>query len=548
MLVFALLAASLDLLVGRHRAAVARPGAPTSAAGAYAAGLVAKHVTAGGPVLLLAAGPPAALLAAARGWLPVRARGIYFLMLTLAVGEIVHELAETLGGRDRRLQRPVPGSRPSSLCRAATPLRTPGSCYWYVLGRLLCSGRGVVGACRASPFGRRCGASATTRRGCGRSATGPSSTSSRCSASPARSPGWPASLLGRPATVRHPGRPRLRDVGAGAARGDHRRRRARSGGRASARPLVVLVRDELGPSLGGHGPLLLGLVFVAAVYLLPRGVAGARLPPVPERAPRDRGCCERRGADAGVRVLQAVDGVDLSRRAGARHAVIGPNGAGKSTLFKLITGTLRASAGTVALRRPATSPACPSTRGPGSAWARPSSTPACSRSLTGARQRRPGRPARGRRLGAWPARAPAGRRAAIGADERCSSCVGLAGRGGGAGGGAVARRAPAAGGGASRWPPRRGCCCWTSRRPACRPPRAPASPSCSRRSAGAITVLFVEHDLDLVFRLATHGDRAAPRAGSWLTAPRRGPRPTRRAARPTSATPPWTTCSWRRTS
>jgi branched-chain amino acid transport system ATP-binding protein len=47
--------------------------------------------------------------------------------------------------------------------------------------------------------------------------------------------------------------------------------------------------------------------------------------------------------------LRAVDGVDLEVATGARHALIGPNGAGKSTLFKLVTGTMRAHAGTVEL-------------------------------------------------------------------------------------------------------------------------------------------------------------------------------------------------------
>jgi branched-chain amino acid transport system ATP-binding protein len=47
--------------------------------------------------------------------------------------------------------------------------------------------------------------------------------------------------------------------------------------------------------------------------------------------------------------LKAVDGVDLTVEKGARHALIGPNGAGKSTLFKLVTGTMRAHAGTVEL-------------------------------------------------------------------------------------------------------------------------------------------------------------------------------------------------------
>jgi branched-chain amino acid transport system ATP-binding protein len=47
--------------------------------------------------------------------------------------------------------------------------------------------------------------------------------------------------------------------------------------------------------------------------------------------------------------LRAVDGVDLEIRPGARHALIGPNGAGKTTLFRLITGLLRVSGGQVSL-------------------------------------------------------------------------------------------------------------------------------------------------------------------------------------------------------
>jgi branched-chain amino acid transport system ATP-binding protein len=47
--------------------------------------------------------------------------------------------------------------------------------------------------------------------------------------------------------------------------------------------------------------------------------------------------------------LKAVDDVSLDVPPGARHALIGPNGAGKSTLFKLVTGALAVSSGTVAL-------------------------------------------------------------------------------------------------------------------------------------------------------------------------------------------------------
>ncbi|MCY0931836.1 ABC transporter ATP-binding protein [Streptomyces sp. H27-H1] len=45
--------------------------------------------------------------------------------------------------------------------------------------------------------------------------------------------------------------------------------------------------------------------------------------------------------------FRALDDVCLTVRAGARHAIIGPNGAGKSTLFGLISGTLPVTAGSI---------------------------------------------------------------------------------------------------------------------------------------------------------------------------------------------------------
>jgi branched-chain amino acid transport system ATP-binding protein len=47
--------------------------------------------------------------------------------------------------------------------------------------------------------------------------------------------------------------------------------------------------------------------------------------------------------------LRAVDGVDLGVAAGARHALIGPNGAGKSTLLRLVSGGLRVTDGRIRL-------------------------------------------------------------------------------------------------------------------------------------------------------------------------------------------------------
>ncbi|MBA3248845.1 MAG: ABC transporter ATP-binding protein [Geodermatophilaceae bacterium] len=58
---------------------------------------------------------------------------------------------------------------------------------------------------------------------------------------------------------------------------------------------------------------------------------------------------ELRGVGRQFGALRAVDDVDLTVAAGTRHGLIGPNGAGKSTLFKLIAGTLRVSAGSVLL-------------------------------------------------------------------------------------------------------------------------------------------------------------------------------------------------------
>jgi len=48
--------------------------------------------------------------------------------------------------------------------------------------------------------------------------------------------------------------------------------------------------------------------------------------------------------------LTAVSGVSLSLPEGSRHALIGPNGAGKTTLINLLTGVLAPSEGDVFLR------------------------------------------------------------------------------------------------------------------------------------------------------------------------------------------------------
>ena len=64
---------------------------------------------------------------------------------------------------------------------------------------------------------------------------------------------------------------------------------------------------------------------------------------VPEFALETRNLGKRFGAYA------AVDGVNLAIRPGARHALIGPNGAGKTTLINLLSGYLKPGAGQVFL-------------------------------------------------------------------------------------------------------------------------------------------------------------------------------------------------------
>lgn len=47
--------------------------------------------------------------------------------------------------------------------------------------------------------------------------------------------------------------------------------------------------------------------------------------------------------------LQVIQGFNLELQRGARHALIGPNGAGKTTLFNMISGWLKPTGGTVSL-------------------------------------------------------------------------------------------------------------------------------------------------------------------------------------------------------
>jgi len=267
-LVFALFAVSLDLLVG----VTGLPSLGHAAyfgSGAYAAGWVSIHVTAEAPVPLLVGAGVGALAAASTGWITARSAGVFFLMLTLAIGELVGQVANTwesvTGGANGLTGVPAVRIGGQSLVNV-------GYTHWYVL-LVAALGFALVWTVARSPFG-------DALRGI------------RDNEPRMRALGYSTSLYKYAVFVLAGGvagiagsllvaQQRLvstADVGflisslmllavvIGGA--------GSLWGACLGAALVVVVRDALGPTLDGHGPLVLGIVFVAVVYLLPRGAAG----------------------------------------------------------------------------------------------------------------------------------------------------------------------------------------------------------------------------------------------------------------------------------
>jgi branched-chain amino acid transport system permease protein len=272
-LAFALLAIGLDLLAGVAGLPSLGQAAPFGV-GAYAAALLGKHVTTIGPVQLVAAAAAGAALAAAVGWLLVRSRGTYFLMLTLAVGEIVHELADRWEGVTGGTNG-LAGVPAITLYPGGPPVRLAGVLYWYVLAAVLvCAG--LLWMVSRSAFGqtlRGIRDNEERMRSLGYRTFPPKYAVFCIAGAAAGAAGslWVAqSRFVSPADLGF-------EVSALALLAVVIGGRGSLWGAALGAAVVVLVREELSPQLGGRGPLVLGLVFVAAVYLLPRGFAGLRI-------------------------------------------------------------------------------------------------------------------------------------------------------------------------------------------------------------------------------------------------------------------------------
>ncbi len=132
-LVFALAALGCNLLLG-YTGLLSFGQGIFFGLGSYAAGLMLTHGVASVAVALAAATVTGAVAAAAVGWFSIRQRGTYFVMLTLAFGQLFYFLAYTTpaltGGDNGLLDVPRPAL--SMFGHALVPLASPWQFYGFV--------------------------------------------------------------------------------------------------------------------------------------------------------------------------------------------------------------------------------------------------------------------------------------------------------------------------------------------------------------------------------------------------------------------------------
>lgn len=281
-LTFALLVVSVDMLTGLT-------GLPSLGqiayfgVGAYTAGLVAIHWTTNVFAQLGAGVLAAAVVALATGALAVRTGGIVFLMVTLAIGELTHRVADglTLVGASNGLAGiPAPTVLPGG-----EPLLLVAYTYWWALA-VFALGFAVAVLVSKSPLGRSMRA---VRESPSRvAALGQSTYSVKLFAFVLA--GAVAGAAGTAFTAHSrfvaPGdlafsvsALALLSVVLGGA--------GTLWGPVLGATVVVLVRDVVSGYVAGHGELILGVLFVVAVFLLPRGLAGPLRGRARRRASRD---------------------------------------------------------------------------------------------------------------------------------------------------------------------------------------------------------------------------------------------------------------------
>jgi branched-chain amino acid transport system permease protein len=270
LLAYALLAMSINLVAG-HTGLLTLAHGAYAGVGAYAAALAARHLTSNGLVQLLIAVTAGALIAALTGWIAVRASKTYFLMLSLAIGELLHILAiqwrsVTRGSDGLSAGGPfelIPGQ----------PTVLAGYVYWVAFAVFLVFG-GLVLLVVRSPFGsalRGIRDNESRMRGLGYPTALYKYAVWIFSGAVAGAAGWiliaqlPRFIAPSQLSFHLAGLMLLAVVIGGLGS---------MWGSCVGAAIVVLMTDVVSQDLGGRGPLLLGALFVLAVYALPRGLAG----------------------------------------------------------------------------------------------------------------------------------------------------------------------------------------------------------------------------------------------------------------------------------
>ncbi|RPK69262.1 leucine/isoleucine/valine transporter permease subunit [Streptomyces sp. ADI96-02] len=293
-LALGLLAVSVSVLTGHAGLPTLGQTAPF-AVGAYATANLAEAGWTAGPAQIVLSALAACVFSALTGPAVIRARGTTVLMITLAVGEltgaVVNQYKSVTGGADGLV-----GFPPTRAPWGGDGMTDEAEVYAYALvvavaavsvtllvlrspaGKLLTGARGAEARMRASghPVGRyllvaHIGAGALAGVGGSLMVTVQQYLSPADVGFEIAAFALLAAVIGGTTSV----------IGALLGAG-----------------LIVITRDWIAGAWPGHGPLLLGVLFVASVYLLPRGLSGLRGRP-------DRGTASSGGPPDGQRLAVA---------------------------------------------------------------------------------------------------------------------------------------------------------------------------------------------------------------------------------------------------
>ncbi|HEY7208573.1 MAG TPA: branched-chain amino acid ABC transporter permease [Gaiellaceae bacterium] len=269
-LIFGLFAASLDILLG-YGGLASLGHAGYFGVGGYAAGLLAQHVTSNAFAQLGVALAAAAGVALVTGLFAVRSRGVYFLMLTLAFGQLLWVLAlnwtSLTGGSNGLYGLPVP-----TLAGGSTWLALGDHVYWYTLGVFLV-GYVALKVVVASPFGRGlAGLRGNEERMSSLGYNVPLYKLAVFTFAGAIA-GYAGALACQQAKYFSPDAMSF-EVSAVAVVVIVIGGQRTLVGAVLGAAFYYIVRDQLSDVLSSHWQLALGIVFVLVVYLLPGGIVG----------------------------------------------------------------------------------------------------------------------------------------------------------------------------------------------------------------------------------------------------------------------------------